>query len=74
MKKLLMIMLASFALTACGDGTNRSEANQDAEENYDNTTPSAPADEDVRNEGDMSADTLNTNMGDTTSTSTQTAP
>lgn len=36
MKKILMILAVSFAFASCGDGTNRSEANRDAEENYEN--------------------------------------
>lgn len=39
MKKIMMIILASMALAACGDGSNRSEANRDDTENT-NTQPS----------------------------------
>jgi uncharacterized lipoprotein len=40
MKKLFVILFASMALAACGDGSNRSEANREDADTYDNTTPS----------------------------------
>jgi hypothetical protein len=71
MKKLLMILMASFALAACGDGSNRSEANQDAEENTETTEPSVT---DETNESGTMNDTTTTTMGDTTATSPQATP
>jgi hypothetical protein len=48
MKKLFVILLASMALAACGDGSNRSEANRDDVDTYDNTTPSVAPETDLQ--------------------------
>jgi hypothetical protein len=45
MKKVFLILLTSVAMAACGDGSNRSEANREESENYDNTTPSVTPDD-----------------------------
>lgn len=68
MKKLFMILLASMALAACGDGSNRSEANREETENYDNTTPSVTPESETEMRHDttsmdhMEADTTATGM------------
>lgn len=74
MKKILMILLASFALASCGDGSKNSEANR--EDGYENTEPSVTDDNattDDMNQGTTS-DTTNTTMGDTTATAPQATP
>jgi uncharacterized protein YcfL len=64
MKKLLMVLIASFALVSCG-GSNRSEAERDAEDNTETTEPSV---------SDETTDTTTTTMGDTTATAPQSNP
>jgi len=65
MKKLFLILLTSMALAACGDGSNRSEANRDETDNMETNEPAVGVDDDAN---DMQ-DTTSTNMQtDTTST------
>lgn len=61
MKKVLMILLASMALAACGDGSNRSEASRDQEENYDNTQPSVSPEDETQSDPTMESDSLENN-------------
>lgn len=75
MKKILMILLASFALASCGDGSKNSEANRE-QDGYENTEPSVTDDNattDDMNDG-VTTDTTNTTMGDTTATAPQITP
>jgi hypothetical protein len=67
MKKLLMIVLTSLAMAACGDRSNKSEAERDAEETNESTvsTPNAT--------DETSSDTTST-MGDTTAVAPQASP
>jgi uncharacterized protein YcfL len=71
MKKFLMILLASFALAACGDGARNSEANRDEDAN-ETTEPGVGASGD--NEDMNTSDTTNTTAGDTTATAPQATP
>jgi hypothetical protein len=64
MKKILMILCTSMALVSCGDGTNRTEANRNEEENVENAEPSVSDDE--MQEENISADSLSKARGDTT--------
>jgi hypothetical protein len=72
MKKLLMILLASMALVACGSGSDQSEANRNAEENAETTAPVVESDEDMRNE--TSTDSTGTMGVDTTGMSGEDTP
>jgi hypothetical protein len=73
MKKILMILCTSMALAACGDGTNRSEANRGEEEKVENTEPPVSADENMQDEN-TSTDSLSKARGDTTANITTTTP
>lgn len=77
MKKILMILLACFALASCGDGAKNSEANRD-DNGYENTDPNVTDDNTMddnstTDDGTMS-DTTNTTLGDTTATAPQATP
>ena len=61
MKKLMLILLASFSLAACGDGSKRTEANRDESE-YSNTEPSFETED---NDAQTQSDTTRV-MDDTT--------
>ncbi len=69
MKKLFMILMASFALAACGGGTNTNEA--DRGDNMETAEPSVAPESDFN---ESNSDTTNTYMGDTTATEPQGTP
>ena len=72
MRKLAIIILASMAMAACGDGSNRSEANQN--DDYETNEPAVSSqdntsDDNAGNGNNSGRDTSSTNMQtDTTST------